>query len=262
MGNIIKANEKMNQWCGTQGINYYEGDTALGFLFKYPVPKLSYWAMSQEVNTRTGASVQTLDYKKSGVVFGETPAIALFRALDKVSEDKPKQIDAPYTVQDSPEVLFHKVVHKPEQEIADLIKVEGLIPQVASEYKDLVPDEIKGKPVIWLASKLRSYTDAPVFLIRTDTLDSERLYPVVDGSLTWWVYAGLISADKLIALMPDVAPPEVSEATIQLRCREAVKEERERTIAFIDWLDNGVRSSASWRHEMREFRKALVGEGK
>jgi len=28
------------EWCGTEGINYYEGDTALGFLFKYAVPKL------------------------------------------------------------------------------------------------------------------------------------------------------------------------------------------------------------------------------
>lgn len=33
-------NEELNKWCGTEGVNYYEGDTALGFLFKYVVPKL------------------------------------------------------------------------------------------------------------------------------------------------------------------------------------------------------------------------------
>ncbi len=40
MEDIILANEKMNRWCGTKGINYYDGDTALGLLFKYAVPKL------------------------------------------------------------------------------------------------------------------------------------------------------------------------------------------------------------------------------
>ncbi len=40
MEDIITANEKLNERCGTQGINYYEGIEALGFLFKYVVPKL------------------------------------------------------------------------------------------------------------------------------------------------------------------------------------------------------------------------------
>ena len=56
----------------------------LNSLFKYAVPKLSYWTISQEINTRTGASVQTLDYQKSGVIFGETPALALFWAIYRV----------------------------------------------------------------------------------------------------------------------------------------------------------------------------------
>ena len=40
MENIALANEELNKWCGTENINYYEGDTALGFLFKYAVPEL------------------------------------------------------------------------------------------------------------------------------------------------------------------------------------------------------------------------------
>jgi len=34
---IISANKQLNEWCGTSAINYYEGITALGFLFKYAV---------------------------------------------------------------------------------------------------------------------------------------------------------------------------------------------------------------------------------
>ncbi|KKN62155.1 hypothetical protein LCGC14_0514340 [marine sediment metagenome] len=40
MKNIILANKELNEWCGTKGINYYEGIEALGFLFKYAVPKI------------------------------------------------------------------------------------------------------------------------------------------------------------------------------------------------------------------------------
>jgi len=39
MKNVVTANEELNRWCGTEGINYYEGIEALGFLFKYAVPK-------------------------------------------------------------------------------------------------------------------------------------------------------------------------------------------------------------------------------
>lgn len=37
---IVSANESLNKWCNTQGINYYEGIEALGRLFKYAVPRL------------------------------------------------------------------------------------------------------------------------------------------------------------------------------------------------------------------------------
>ncbi len=39
------------------------------------------------------------------------------------------------------------------------------------------------------------------------------------------------------------------------------KEEREKMISFIDRLDNGLRSSGSWRSEMRKYKQALK-EGK
>ncbi len=36
---ILSANKQLNEWCDTQDINYHEGITALGYLFKYAVPK-------------------------------------------------------------------------------------------------------------------------------------------------------------------------------------------------------------------------------
>ncbi len=51
------------------------------------------------------------------------------------------------------------------------------------------------------------------------------------------------------------------EEICPVRIEQAKREEKERTIEFIDWLDNGTRSSASWRSEVRKFRQALK-EGK
>ena len=86
MRNLIIANKELNKWCGTEDINYYEGDTALGFLFKYTVPKLDFWLASKEKGKRVGVQVQYLG-KLSGLIFGETLALALFWAIYQVKED-------------------------------------------------------------------------------------------------------------------------------------------------------------------------------
>ncbi|KKN72648.1 hypothetical protein LCGC14_0408900 [marine sediment metagenome] len=99
-----------------------------------------------------------------------------------------------------PSVLFHKVIHQPEQDIVASIKANGILPQLASAYKDLVPETISAKPVIWLASKLHSYTDAPVFLIETSALDMSKLHPMENNSLDWWVYEGSIPATNIVLL--------------------------------------------------------------
>jgi len=78
--------EQLNKWCGTEGINYYEGIEALGFLFKYAVPKVDFWLASQEKSKRVGVQVQYLG-KLSGLIFGETLALALFWAIYQVKED-------------------------------------------------------------------------------------------------------------------------------------------------------------------------------
>ncbi len=45
-------------------------------------------------------------------------------------------------------------------------------------------------------------------------------------------------------------------------CEAQLKKDREEVIAFINSLDNGTRSSPSWRHEVRLFRQALWEEVK
>ncbi len=47
--------------------------------------------------------------------------------------------------------LHHTVFHTPNEQIGKTIEVNGLIPQVADVYKDLIPEKIRHLPVVWLA---------------------------------------------------------------------------------------------------------------
>jgi len=107
MKNIVTANGELNRWCGTENINYYEGDTALGFLFKYAVPKVIYlkgYGHPFTVSIISGWGDTSGDYGveianptlwKKGhstsryvLEFSQDPALALFWALYKVMEAK------------------------------------------------------------------------------------------------------------------------------------------------------------------------------
>lgn len=89
--------------------------------------------------------------------------------------------------------LHHTVNHIPTEEIANSIEVNGLVPQVAVEYKDLVPEGIRHLPIVWLAEGIWQGWDLPVFEVNSEDLDIDKLYPVafvceVDKDLCWWVY--------------------------------------------------------------------------
>jgi len=88
--------------------------------------------------------------------------------------------------------LYHKVVHTPTAKIVRSIMQGGLIPRLACEYKGLVPEVVRHLPVVWLASRLHFYHDAPVFVVDVVCLDRRRLYHVEDQELAWWVYQGPI----------------------------------------------------------------------
>jgi len=86
MEDIILANQQFNEWCGTKDINYYEGIEALGFLFKYAVPKLK--EILNYPQEAQGFPVER--YKFHGLlqrwiyaiaIQGKDPALTLFWAL-------------------------------------------------------------------------------------------------------------------------------------------------------------------------------------
>ncbi len=93
--------------------------------------------------------------------------------------------------------LHHTVNHTPIEERAKSIGVNGLIPQVADVYKDLVPEEIRDLPIVWLAEGIWQGWDLPVFEVDSEDLNKDKLYPnaVVyekDKELHWWIYQGCI----------------------------------------------------------------------
>ena len=87
--NIIAANERLNQWCGTEGIIYYEGIEALGYLFQYPVPKLRElsdvdvcFVMHKDSHSFYSCCVSGRRLYKFD--WDDDPALAIFWALCKV----------------------------------------------------------------------------------------------------------------------------------------------------------------------------------
>ena len=104
--------------------------------------------------------------------------------------------------------LHHTVNHIPVDEIAKSIEANGLIPQVADVYTDLVPEGIRHLPIIWLAEGVWQSYELPVFEVDTEDLDSTKLYPVVfthgaDNYLHWWIYQGKIAAKRLTRIVKE-----------------------------------------------------------
>ena len=89
--------------------------------------------------------------------------------------------------------LHHTVNHIPNEKIAKSIEATGLIPQVADEYRDLVPEGIRHLPVVWFAEGIWQGWGFPVFEVDSGDLDGNKLHPcVADKHLHWWVYQGKI----------------------------------------------------------------------
>ena len=89
--------------------------------------------------------------------------------------------------------LYHTVNHTPNDKRAKSIELNGLVPQVADVYKDLVPEEIRDLPVVWLAEGIWQYgNQLPVFKVDVADLNKNKLRHVTDNKLNWWVYQGKI----------------------------------------------------------------------
>ncbi len=94
--------------------------------------------------------------------------------------------------------LYHIVNHTPEDKIAKSIELNGLIPRIASVYKDLVPERIRHLPVVWLTENRR--VGLPLFELDSEDLDVSKLHHTaivyeVDKKLRWWVYQGFIPSN-------------------------------------------------------------------
>ena len=103
--------------------------------------------------------------------------------------------------------LHHKVLGTLANEHAKSIEIHGLVPHVASEYKDLVPEKIRHLPVIWLSERVKSLDGLPIFEVDSKSLDQSKLYHTEiffesDKDLPWWVYQGNIPPNVLTRLSP------------------------------------------------------------
>lgn len=87
--------------------------------------------------------------------------------------------------------LHHTVFTEPNEWMVESIRQVGLVPQVADAYKDLVSEEIRHLPVVWLAEGIWQGLDYPVFEVDSGNLDKNKLHPC-GGNLGWWVYQGHI----------------------------------------------------------------------
>lgn len=101
--------------------------------------------------------------------------------------------------------LHHTVIGTLSKEHAESIEEAGLIPHVADAYKDLVPEEIRSLPVVWLAEGIWQGWQYPVFEVDTKDLVGDKLYPCavffdVDKHLGWWVYQGEIPRKAITRL--------------------------------------------------------------
>jgi len=102
--------------------------------------------------------------------------------------------------------LHHTVNHTPIEKIVESIEMNGLVPQVADAYKDLVPEVIRHLPVVWLAEGIWQSYELPIFEVDSENLDSDKLYPIaivyeVDKNLHWWIYQGKIPANLLFRVI-------------------------------------------------------------
>ncbi len=69
------------------------------------------------------------------------------------------------------------------------------------------------------------------------------------------------SQDSPVMRLASPAEVGTAQAQAKISFEKGRQLERERIIEFIDWLDDGLRSSPSWRSEVRKYRRALK-EGK
>ena len=110
-------------------------------------------------------------------------------------------------MQSVPDLLYHRInggnTYNYEEDVAwalGQIKEEGLVPDIARAWANLVPEHIRDLPIVWLTEQIgkRSGNGYAQWLeIRTDGLVRSRLYKLDISDVNWWVYQGVISFDSI-----------------------------------------------------------------
>ncbi len=80
--------KKFWEWCGTEGVDYLHPDTGLSSLFKWAVPKLDYFCITNEGETNRFYAEAVIGETEVYTYHETDPAIALFLAIEKLMEEK------------------------------------------------------------------------------------------------------------------------------------------------------------------------------
>lgn len=112
-----------------------------------------------------------------------------------------------------PSLLYHRVLGGysgyNEEEIEEHwqdIKLNGLKPEVATAYSNLVPIKIRHLPIVWIGMLTKdspSSTWGCLLEIKTSYLLDEDLYPLNLLDVEWWVYQGRIPPEALARIEND-----------------------------------------------------------
>lgn len=131
-----------------------------------------------------------------------------------------------------PKYLFHKIfggnTHPDHAEVRAAlgqISKEGLIPLVAREWANLVPEQIRHLPIVWLAEKVGSSRGVWLW-INTSELDESYLFKLDLDDVEWWVYQGNIPNTSIERIEDTMVQEEITyEQSLETMNEEGLRTE-------------------------------------
>jgi hypothetical protein len=108
---------------------------------------------------------------------------------------------------ETPKYLYHRVLGMSEvtpDTIKDFVRailMYGLIPQVPSEYKNLLPKRLQTEPIVWLAEGIyQGFEKGRILQIDTEKIADDKLFCIDAFVKGWWIYEGLIPPEAIEVL--------------------------------------------------------------
>ena len=95
-----------------------------------------------------------------------------------------------------PPFLYHKVLFRlPKDEMSKCLASiwdKGILPYSPSEWKSLLPDEMRETPIVWLANGIWAFDEGVIIEIDTSKLERKHLHSLNLQDVDWWVYSDTI----------------------------------------------------------------------